>query len=68
MSTWSVDSNPPPDDKARTLLGEATGWEGDLLGDLFPNTLLAPGEHPFGSRSVYTSPTMHIDPAIYPGR
>ena len=40
-------------------------YEGQLLADLFPKTLLEPGEHSFGSRSVSHYPSMHIDPAIY---
>ena len=48
----------PPD-------AEDTWWEGQLLAELFPKTLLEPGEHSFGPRSVYHYPTMHIDPAIY---
>ena len=40
-------------------------WEAQLLADLFPKTSLAPSEHPFGRRSVYRYPSIHIDPAVY---
>ena len=40
-------------------------WEGALLADLFPKTMLEPGEHAFGARSVAHYRTMHIDPSIY---
>ena len=45
--------------------GARRSSEGELLGALFPKTLLEPGEHPFGQRSIYSYPSMHIDPAIY---